>query len=149
MPIRSLLPGLLAALVLLSPFFASIARADTPYLVGFLLYKSAPDGTAINDPYFFTTNENIGAAREVLTPGFGPPQITSISFPLAAGNNVFSFEPLGFADPLDYAGIELFFNNTGTSYNPISPGVTPHLAAYIPTGSSPFAFPSAGINLID
>jgi PEP-CTERM motif len=146
---KVLLAGLLATLGLLSPFYASTARADTPYLVGFLLYRTAPDGTAINDPYFFTSNINISAFREILTASSGPSQTASISFPLATGDNVFTFTPDNQGDPGDYAGIELFFNNTGTSYDPSSPGVAPDLAAYLRTESSALAFPIAGTQIID
>ena len=131
-------------------FFWSSAQASTVYLVGFELYKSAADGTAINDPYFYTTNPNIiGAAREMLTPSVGPAQTTSISFSLDPGDNIFTFSPDFHGDPGAYAGVELFFNDTGTSYNPNVSGVRPDLAAYLPTGSSPLAYPGNGIEIID
>src|SRR5439155_9616668 len=53
---RSLVPLLLALVGLVSLSSTSIAKADTPYLVGFLVYRSDANGAALNNPYFFTSN---------------------------------------------------------------------------------------------
>lgn len=139
-----------AALAAVTGAFAlsTAARADGPYLVGFVLYRCTPDGTAINDPYFYTSNGNISAYRQSLTDGTGSTQNVAISFPLSLGANTFTFSPSGLADPGSFAGVQLYFNATGTPFQPIGPGVAPDLAAFVPTGSSPWASVPAATQVI-
>jgi hypothetical protein len=72
---------------------------------------------------------------------------TAISFALANGPNVFTFTPGVTIYPIDIVGLNLFFNATGTSYNPAytsGVGIPGDLSAYVVTGSSAFAIPAAG-----
>lgn len=127
---------------------SSAAHADGPYLVGFVLYRCTPDGTAINDPYFYTSNGNISAFRQTHTSGAGSSQSVGISFGLSLGDNTFSFTPSGFADPGSFAGVQLYFNSTGVPFQPVGPGIAPDLAAFVPTTSSAWSYVSAGAQVI-
>lgn len=139
-----------AALAAVTGAFAlsTAAYADGPYLVGFVLYRCTPGGTAINDPYFYTSNGGLVAYRQTLTDGNGSTQNVAISFPLSPGANTFTFSTSGFADPGSFAGVQLYFNATGTPFQPIGPGVAPDLAAFVPTGSSPWAYVPAATQVI-
>lgn len=124
------------------------ARADVPYLVGFVLYRCTPDGTAINDPYFYTSNGNISAFRQTLTSGTGSTQVVGISFELSLGDNTFAFTPSGFANPGSHAGVQLYFNSTGAPFQPLGPGIAPDLAAFVPTAAAPWSYVPAATQVI-
>ncbi|MBX9736377.1 MAG: hypothetical protein K2X32_05575 [Phycisphaerales bacterium] len=130
---------------------AAYAGDPSPFLTGFLLYRSNADGSANNNPaYFYTTNGNIGAARQTLTPSIGPAQTVGISFLLTPGANTFTFATNFPVDPGLFAGVQLYFNTTGTPFQPIGAGVAPDLAAFVGTSSpSPLANPAAGAGIID
>lgn len=140
----------IAALAAVTGAFAlsTAAHAQAPYLVGFVLYRCASDGTAINDPYFYTSNGGLVAYRQTLTADTGSTQNAAISFPLSLGANTFTFSPSGSADPGSFAGVQLYFNATGTPFQPIGPGIAPDLAAFVPTGSSPWAYVPAATQVI-
>jgi hypothetical protein len=121
------------------------AEASSIYLVGALVYESAADGSNSVVPYYqYSTNTSTGHLALNIN-GTGIP----ISFLLSPGDNVFTFDvPLSF--PIDIVGLELFFNDTGISYNPAydpGVGIPGDLAAYTIAGSSTFAIPSAGTNV--
>lgn len=127
---------------------STVAYADGPYLVGFVLYRCTSDGTAINDPYFYTSNANAGGFRQTLTSGTGSVQTSSISFALSSGNNTFTFETGAPVDPGEYAGVQLYFNSTGTAFDPTGTAL-PGLAAFLPTGSSSWAYVPAATEVIN
>jgi hypothetical protein len=129
--------------------FASAAIAD-PNLVGFVLYRADESGNAINSPfYFYSSNPQIFASRQTLVPAAGPAQATSISFPLLDGSNTFSFSTNEPANPGNFAGVQLYFSDDPTSFNPNVAGVAADLAAYIPVGSSVLNSVAADRLLID
>lgn len=128
---------------------SAVAHAEIPYLVGFVLYRCTADGTAINDPYFYTSNGNIPAFRQTLTSGTGSSQSAGISFGLSLGDNTFSFTPSGFADPGSFAGVQLYFNSTGVPFQPLGPGIAPDLAAFVPTTSTAWSYAPAGTQVIN
>ena len=122
----------------------AIARAD--YLVGVQVYASGPNGQnagAYSGTFYqFSTNSNTAHQNLFVN---GVP--TAISFALANGPNVFTFTPAVTTFPIQIVGLNLFFDTTGTSYNPAyTPGVgiPGDLSAYVVTGSSAFAIPAAG-----
>jgi hypothetical protein len=133
-----------AVVLLVTP---SLAAAASIHLVGFELYKANSSGTAINDPYFYSSNPTYYAYRQTLTSG--PSQTTGIDFTLGLGPNVFTFTTGNPVNPGAYAGVELFFNISGGAYDPVSSGILADLAAFVPVSSSPFAFPAAGTMIID
>lgn len=118
------------------------------FLVGFELF--APDSTGNNQGsgYTYTTNSNINFARQTLSLNGGPTQTTAISFLLGAGNNSFTFTPPN-SFPTSIAGINLFFNSTGTSFNPTAgAAVAGNLTAVANTNNSgSFFFPIAGTSV--
>jgi hypothetical protein len=140
---------MLTAAILLAGVASAPALAAGPYLVGFELYRCNQSGTAINSPFwFYSTNPNVNASRQSISTG-GPAQAIQIIFPLATGTNQITFSTNSPADPGAFAGVELFFSDNATSFNPVTPGVVPHLCACVSTsGGSPF-FPAAGTGVID
>jgi hypothetical protein len=141
----------------------SISHAEI-YLVGFDLYSSEATGASSDDPvpggYRWSSNssESGGIARQQLTEvsPAGGSQTLGISFPLVNGSNTFTFAenpnypPGGTPNPGSFAGVNLFFNDTGVSYNPSQTGIAGNLAAFVPTNvSSPtVSYPGAGV-LVD
>jgi len=78
----------------------------------------------------------------------GTPSL-AISLALANGPNVFTFSG-GTGFPIDIIGLNLFFNDTGTSYNPAyqaGVGIPGDLSAYVAAGSSTFSIPVAGTDV--
>lgn len=129
--------------------FGSTALA-APNLVGFVLYRADASGNAINSPpYFYSTNPVIDAFRPTLIPTSGPSQTTSISIPLVDGSNTIAFNTLNPVNPDDFAGVQLYFSDDPTPFNPNVAGVAADLAAYVPTGSSLLSSVAADRLLID
>ena len=117
------------------------ARADV-YLVGAQLYSAGSQGQT-SSTYQYSTNSNTIHAPFLLNGGSG----LAVSFLLSPGNNIFTFSPpVGrSADPGAFFGLNLFFNTTGTSFNP--PGGTIRggdLTVSGGTGSSLFFTPNPG-----
>jgi hypothetical protein len=139
----------LAVSLLAAGLTASAARADVPYLVGFVLYRSTSVGASVDSNYFYTSNTNLAALRQTLTPASGSAQTSSISFELSPGANTFRFTPTAAVDPGEYAGVQLYFNTTGSIFEPNAPGFAPNLAAFVLTDSSSYSAPSNGTNVID
>jgi MYXO-CTERM domain-containing protein len=125
------------------------AHADLPHLVGFVVYSAAETGQSNGSTYFYTSNANTTASRQIVTPAGGLPQTTAMSFELAAGDNTFSFAPEQSFSPGNFVGIQLYFNLSGAVFQPLGPGFAPDLAAYLPIGTSNFSIPAAGSGLID
>jgi hypothetical protein len=125
--------------------FASQAFA-TISLVGFDLYASDATGATLNGGFRYSSNSSdIGASFESLTNSSGT-QSTGISFALASGDNSFTFTPDNSFGAGTIAGVLFFFNDSGFSFNPTT-GVDPQYAAFVPVGSSAFAFPNTGVNV--
>ncbi len=119
------------------------------YLVGALVYASdasgANAGAYSGTPYQFSTNSST-SHDSLIVDGQG----SAISFLLSQGANTFAFSADVSAFPISTIGLELFFNSTGTSYNPAySPGVgiPGDLAAFVAAGSSAFSVPAAGTDV--
>jgi hypothetical protein len=128
--------------VILFASSGAIARAD--YLVGVQVYDSGANGQNVNPFYQYSTNSSTSHATPDVN-GVGE----TISFALSNGPNVFTFKPIE-NHPIDIVGLNLFFNTTGTSYNPAytaGGGIPGDLSAYVVTGSSPFAIPAAGTDV--
>jgi hypothetical protein len=154
---RSVFPKLtvaavsLVALTLSSP--ASFAA--TISLVGDMVYSaSGVNGSNAGGGYRYSSNTSITDDYvQLLTPTSptGTAQGQGISFGLSYGLNTFSFTPdLGLqgttpVDPGSFAAIELFFNTSGTSYNP-STGPNPgDLVVYASTDThGSYSVPAAG-----
>ncbi len=142
---------LLVILSVLASSSANVVQAGGIDLVGFDLYSSGTDGTNVGGGYRYSSNSNdSGAYAQQLTPGIGGPQTAAISFPLHLGANTFTFAPdpnyhgsTG-VNPGGDAGVNLFFNGTGTSFNPTTNGILSDLTAFVPTAGGAFAVPSAG-----
>lgn len=122
-----------------------------PYLVGAGLYDANSDGSARLLGFRYTTNSNDTSAALPLdltgdTPDAGAVGKT-ISFELGLGTNVVTFErsrSAGYTP--SYYGLQLFFNGSGTSFNPsqISPAIIGDLVASVQANSSSFLIPGAG-----
>lgn len=129
-------------------FLGKQAFADT-YLVGALVYASDSSGANVGaysgTDYQFSTNSSTSHLN-LLVDG----DDSAISFLLTNGLNTFSFSPESSGYSIDIVGLELFFNSTGTSYNPpyvAGAGVPGDLAAFVDAGSSAFLIPSAGTDV--
>jgi len=122
----------------------AIARAD--YLVGVQVYDSGANGQNVFPAYQYSTNSSTSHATSDVN-GVGE----TISFALSNGPNVFTFKPpINGNHPIDIVGLNLFFDTTGTSYNPAyssGVGIPGDLSAYVVTGSSAFAIPVAGTDV--
>lgn len=107
------------------------------FLVGAGYYSSEANGTnsaLFGGGYLYSTNPNTGSFSLPLNLG-GNIQGTGISFALAPGNNNFTFSVTSPLNPGSFGGLMLFFNSTGTSFNP-PPGVyAGNLVAVTPTNN--------------
>jgi len=133
---------------------ASMAQATTIYLVGAQLYAANPNGSTSELGYQYSTNSatGAGAANLPLDLQGGGADDLAISFALNLGDNIFDFRPVtdAFGDfPRSYYGLNLFFNNTGVSFNPVAgdPRIAGDLTVSVPTDSSVFIVPTAGTNI--
>jgi hypothetical protein len=126
--------------------FSSQAFA-TISLVGFDLYSSDMTGATNNGGFRYSSNSSDSASHEILTNSSGT-QSTGISFALASGDNTFTFTPNNIFGTGDFTGVVFFFNDTGISFNP-TVSTPAQYAAFVPTGSSPFAFPISGVKVED
>lgn len=144
----TMLPVVAAASLLL----AGGAQAGDVSLVGFDLYSSGSDGTNAGGGYRYTSNSNDGGAYyQQLTPTVGSPQTQAISFGLHTGSNTFDFNVgcCGSVNPGSFAGVELFFNGTGASYNPTTNGIAGDLSAFVSTSGGAFTIPTGGTGVQD
>lgn len=119
------------------------------FLVGAGYYASQANGTngsIASGQYRYSTNSSSSDFRLTLNLG-GNTQNNTISYPLSVGDNNFTFSVTQPLSPGNFAGLILFFNSTGTSFNPpSSPAIAGHLVAVAPsTNSGAFFFPAAGI----
>jgi hypothetical protein len=94
------------------------AKAGQVFLVGAQLSGTNVDGSWIGDNSQYSTNSSTVHFVLPINGGSG----LSISLPLAVGANSFTYETLpgqsnGLGDGTS-AGLNLFFNDSGTSYNP-------------------------------
>ena len=113
------------------------------YFVGALLFAADANGTTRGGGYQFDTNtSSVAAPLGINNGGKG------ISFALANGSNLFSFDTG--SSPISAAGgtvgdLGLFFSPTNTSYNPNTSSRTPDLiVARAINGATSFFTPSAG-----
>jgi hypothetical protein len=127
----------------------SSALAQAEYLVGVQVYASGTSGQNIGaysgTYYQFSTNSN--TLQDGLTVNGTS---SAISFKLSNGPNVFNFSPGVSQFSIDSIGLNLFFNETGTSFNPpyvANVGIPGDLSAYVTAGKSPFAIPAAGTDV--
>ena len=121
------------------------ARADV-YLVGAQLYSAGSQGQT-SSTYQYSTNSSTTHAPFLVDGGSGLP----VSFLLSGGNNIFTFSPpVGrSSDPGAFVGLNLFFNTTGTSFNPPTGTIRAgDLTVSEATGSSLFFTPGAGTSII-
>ena len=112
-------------------------------LVGALLMSAAPTGQdTTNGAYQYTTNTSIGRDPLILTFN-GTTYNKGIAIPLSAGDNVFIFTNAG-VNPGNFAGLEIFLNNTAVSYNPNGGGRAGDLDVARDTASAnPFFVPAS------
>ena len=128
---------------------SALMHADI-YLVGAQVYASGASGEnagayAGATAYQFSTNSS------ALNFGLNVNGVPSaISFKLSNGANVFTFTPGASGFAINTIGLNLFFDNTGTSYNPAyvaNDGIPGDLSAYVTAGSSSFLIPAAGTDV--
>lgn len=142
--------SLIVAMVVFA--MTSAANAATITLAGFALYSSTSTGATNSTNFLYSSNPNFGFGAVTLT-GTSPvtaAQTLSIDFDLQLGNNTFALA-LGLV-PGGFAGVDLFFSGTSTSYNPVTlTSRTPDLAVFVQSysNSASFAFPAAGVLVHD
>lgn len=139
-----------ALLVGLSLGMASPAALSLPFLVGASMYDASSSGSAGLLGFRYSTNLNDASAAFPIDPIGDTPDVGAvgrgISFELAVGTNTFTFDR-SFASARAFYGLQLFFNDTGTSFNPAqtSPAIIGDLVAAVAAdSSSPFFVPAAG-----
>jgi hypothetical protein len=122
----------------------------TPFLVGAQLYASGSDGTNVGATsgvdYQYSTNSSTTHQPFPINGGSG----SAIVFALSPGDNVFTFDVLASFGPGDFAGLNLFFAGTATSYDPphTGVGIPGDLAVFSATDGLPgLSVPDAGTNL--
>lgn len=115
------------------------STSETPeaYLVGAQVFRATSSGGLSSNfqPYQYSTNDQTNhLALFVGSSSTG----LNIQLPLYRGNNVFNYDVPLSVDPLSYAGLNLFFDDSSTPFNPphTGVGIAGHLAVFAETNGS-------------